>query len=142
MRAGVTGPSVMRAPKGDRASSIALASAAGGEMAPPSPTPLTSSGLRGRGMLEVDRLDERELVGPRQRVVHQGAGEELARRVVDDLLAEAPAHPLGDAAVDLPVHEQGIDHAARSRGPRRSARSRTRPVSGSTSTTATWTALA
>ena len=49
MRAAVTGPSVMRTPNGAKASSIALASAAGGEMAPPSPTPFTPSGLRGDG---------------------------------------------------------------------------------------------
>src|SRR2546425_12099573 len=49
MRAGVTGVSVMRTPNDASASSIALAMAAGGEMAPPSPSPLAPSGLRGDG---------------------------------------------------------------------------------------------
>ena len=38
-----------RTPNGARASSMALASAAGGEIAPPSPTPFSPSGLRGDG---------------------------------------------------------------------------------------------
>src|SRR5207249_11687908 len=48
-RAGVTGVSVIRTSNGASASSIALAMAAGGEMAPPSPSPLAPSGLRGDG---------------------------------------------------------------------------------------------
>ena len=105
MRAAVTGPSVMRTPNGAKASSIALASAAGGEMAPPSPTPFTPSGIAGRRDLEVHRLDERELVGARHGVVHEGAREELSLPVVDDLLDQPAADALGDAAVDLPVHD-------------------------------------
>src|SRR2546428_7074634 len=49
MRAGVTGVSVTRTPNDASASSMALAIAAGGEMAPPSPSPLAPSGLRGDG---------------------------------------------------------------------------------------------
>jgi hypothetical protein len=63
-------------------------------------------------MLQVNRLDERQLVGPWQRVVHEGAGEELPRLVVGDLLGEPAPHPLGDPAMDLPVHEHGVDHTA------------------------------
>src|SRR4029453_4960758 len=46
---GPSGARVTRTPKGDSASSTALASAAGGEIAPPSPMPLTPSGFRGDG---------------------------------------------------------------------------------------------
>src|SRR6185369_15004564 len=46
---GPRGVRVTRTLKGASASSTALAMAAGGEMAPPSPTPLTPSGLRGDG---------------------------------------------------------------------------------------------
>ena len=60
----------------------------------------------------MDRLDEGQLVGSRQRVVHQRPGEKLPSRVVHDLLGEPTAHSLGDPAVDLPVHEQRVDHAA------------------------------
>src|SRR5262249_1130959 len=47
--AAVNGVSVTHAPKGASASSTALAMAAGGEIAPPPPRPLTPSGLRGEG---------------------------------------------------------------------------------------------
>src|SRR5688572_32704960 len=46
---GLTGVSVIFTPKGWSASSMALAIAAGGEMAPPSPSLLMPSGLRGDG---------------------------------------------------------------------------------------------
>src|SRR5207237_6643154 len=48
-RAGLTGVSVTRTPQGSSASSIALAMAAGGEIAPPSPSPFTPSGFREGG---------------------------------------------------------------------------------------------
>ena len=47
--AGISGVRVILAPNGARASSTALAIAAGGEIAPPSPMPFTPSGLRGDG---------------------------------------------------------------------------------------------
>ena len=48
-RAADTGVSVTRTPKGASASSTAFAIAAGGEIAPPSPSPFTPRGLRGDG---------------------------------------------------------------------------------------------
>src|SRR6185503_16830346 len=48
-RDGPRGARVTRTPNGASASSTALAIAAGGEMAPPSPMPLTPRGLRGDG---------------------------------------------------------------------------------------------
>ena len=64
-RAAWAGLAVRRTPSGASASSIALAMAAGGEMAPPSPSPLAPSGLRGRRVLEVHALDQRQVVGAR-----------------------------------------------------------------------------
>jgi len=46
---GVSGTSVIRAPKGRRASSMAFAKVAGGGIVPPSPAPLTPSEFRGLG---------------------------------------------------------------------------------------------
>ena len=57
-------------------------------------------------------LERRHVRRARQRVVHQGAGHELARRVVDDLLVQGVADPVGDAAVDLPFDHQRVDHRA------------------------------
>src|SRR5262245_41472445 len=51
-----------------------------------------------RWTLQVPQLDARHIRRRRQRVLHQGAGEELARVVVDERLAEPAADPLGDAA--------------------------------------------
>src|SRR5439155_23273581 len=48
-RHGRAGVSVSRTPSGASASSIAFAIAAGGEIAPPSPSPFMPSGLRGEG---------------------------------------------------------------------------------------------
>jgi len=48
-RHGSAGVCVTRTPRGASASSMALAIAAGGEMAPPSPSPFMPSGLRGEG---------------------------------------------------------------------------------------------
>src|SRR5262249_50334365 len=47
---GLTGVALNSTPNGDSASQIALAIAAGGATAPPSPTPLTPSGLSGDGV--------------------------------------------------------------------------------------------
>src|SRR4029078_1913948 len=50
MRSGVRGMSVKRTPNGDSASSMAAMIAAGAGMVPPSPAPLTPSGLSGFGV--------------------------------------------------------------------------------------------
>ena len=50
MRAGVSGISAKCTPNGDNASSIAAMIAAGAGMVPPSPAPLTPSGLSGFGV--------------------------------------------------------------------------------------------
>src|SRR5258707_1136863 len=60
--------------------------------------------------LHVDGLDEGHLVGHGHVVLHQRARQELPRLVVAQRLVEAAADALGHAAVDLAVHEHGIDH--------------------------------
>src|SRR6266446_4918038 len=54
--------------------------------------------------------EERRVRGPRQRVIHVGAGQQLAFPVVDHVLAEGLADPLDDAAMRLAVDQQRIDH--------------------------------
>ena len=43
------------------------------------------------------------------RVVHERAGDQLAVLVVDRTLQERLSESLGDAAVDLSLHQQGVD---------------------------------
>ena len=53
------------------------------------------------------------VVGARQAIVHEGAGEQLPRLlVVDAVLVHGLAQPLCHAAVHLPVDQHGIDDAA------------------------------
>ena len=49
------------------------------------------------------------VAGHRQRVVHQGAGQELAALVVDEPLAQRLADALGHRAVDLALDDHRID---------------------------------
>ena len=60
----------------------------------------------------MDEVDRRDLVGARQCVVHQGAGQELARLVVDDFLEERAAEALRGAAVDLALDDHRVDRPA------------------------------
>ena len=80
--------------------------AGGMPMQPASPTPLAPSGLSGDGRARLLDLDVRHVGGARDRVVHQRAGQELAVRVVDDLLHQRLAQALGEAAVELALGEE------------------------------------
>ena len=57
-----------------------------------------------------DRL--RDVGRHRERVIHKGPTQELSALVVLKLFAQRGADALRDAAVDLTVHEQGIDHGS------------------------------
>ena len=59
----------------------------------------------------VERLDgqRRHVARPRQAVVHQRAGEELAGGVVHDFLAQGGAEPLHDPAVQLALDHGRVD---------------------------------
>ena len=52
MSSGLSGVALMRAPKGASTSSTAAVRAAAGASVPPSPTPLTQSGLIGLGVTQ------------------------------------------------------------------------------------------
>ena len=64
---------------------------------------------RGDGLVE---LEVRQSRGLRQRVVHHRAGQQLAVVAVDRALPERLADALGDAAVELAVHDQRVDLVA------------------------------
>ena len=50
------------------------------------------------------------MIGPRHRVIHEGAAQRLvARPIVDAALPHRLANPLGDPAVGLAVHDQRVD---------------------------------
>ncbi len=87
--------------------------AAAGAMIPLSPTPLIPSGLIAEGYSRCPHLERRHLVGPRERVLHEGAGEELAFLVVDQLFHQRAADPLHHAAVELSLHDHRVDGTAR-----------------------------
>jgi Zn-dependent protease with chaperone function len=74
--------------------------------------PLDAQGIAGGGVLQVLALDGGQVVGARQRVVHQRAGQQLAGVVVRHVLEKSSAHALGHPAVDLALDDDGVDHHA------------------------------
>ena len=75
------------------------------------------------GALDAQRIGEARLLierdrehgqpaCPRQRVIHEAGGDELAAVVVDHALAERLAKPLGEGAMHLAVDDERIDQAA------------------------------
>ena len=64
-------------------------------------------------MLGEGHRDGRHVVAARNRVVHEGAGEELARLVVDEAFHEPGGQALDGAALELRLHDRGIDGAPR-----------------------------
>src|SRR3990170_5038866 len=65
-----------------------------------------------RGEVEVVDLERRHHARARHRVVHEGAGQELAGVVIDQLLAQCRADALSQPAVDLPLHDHRVDGPA------------------------------
>ena len=82
-------------------------------MAPPSPRPLTPSGFSGTFRVQVRDLDRRNLACRRHAVVQQRPTQEIAMRVVRQLLPQRPADALRHAAHDLAIHDQRIDQRPR-----------------------------
>ena len=64
---------------------------------------------RGRDLVGGER-EIAEIVGPRHRVVHEGAAQQLAVRVVVDVLHQDLPGALGDAAMHLAVEQQRVEH--------------------------------
>src|SRR6266850_1296243 len=62
----------------------------------------------GRGGCEVADFEGGNVLGPRQRVVHERGRQQLALGVVDDRLQQRLAQPLGHRPVDLPLHDGGV----------------------------------
>src|SRR5207248_9420750 len=65
-----------------------------------------------RAGLGAGKLEVGQDVGGRHGVVAEGAGDELALVVVDDLFAEGLGGALGDAAVALAVEQHRVDDGA------------------------------
>src|SRR5687768_4783395 len=65
------------------------------------------------GMFVVADDDVGDLGRRGHQVVHQGAGDEVAGFVVDEMLVEGAADPLGDGAGDLAVDDLGVQGPAR-----------------------------
>ena len=109
----VSGMSSARTPRAASASSTALTTAGTAPWQPASPTPLAPSGFCSVGTVwSKPRVQVRQQVGARHRVVHERAGHELAGFVVDRLLDQRLPESLRDAAVHLPFRHQRIDHRA------------------------------
>ena len=74
---------------------------------------LDAQGIGGRGHFVEARRERGDVVGARQGVVHQRAGERLAARTVDDAdLAQRLPDTLNDAAMGLALDDQRVDGAA------------------------------
>ena len=103
----------MDAPARCSASLTAFITAGSAPIVPASPTPLTPNGLRGVSETLWPRVEIAEIVGARHAVILERAGEELARvRLVHHLLDERLADPLRDAALDLALAQERVQHAA------------------------------
>ena len=130
----------MLTPNGASASLIALSTAAGAPMAPPSPSPLACVIGRSVERLQMQELDRRDLAARRRQKIGERRGEDVAGFVIDDLFQQRVADALRDAADDLAVGDHRIDQAAGILGDDEPL-DRDPPVSASTSTIAAWQAL-
>ena len=91
---------------------IALATTAIGGRIGTSPTPRTPKGCRGFGTLDDHCIDQWQVGRDRHAIIKKPRVIETALLVVDVLLVERPADPLGDAALDLALYRAGMDGAA------------------------------
>ena len=80
---------------------------------PASPAPLAPSGLNLVGTGLLFDLHVRDHLGARHGVVDEARGQELAAlAVLDHLLHQDLAEALGDAAMDLALEPDRVDHRA------------------------------
>ena len=90
-----------------------MARAAPAAVMPPSPAPLTPSGLLGDGeVLGGDEPARRHVHGRGHQVVHEARGLGLSVLVVDELLQQRAADALGQTARHLALDDHGVDLAA------------------------------
>src|SRR2546428_2764746 len=66
-----------------------------------------------RAMLDQLHFDRRQVVGARDRVIHERAGQELASVIVDHGLHQPSTDTLGGAPVELPLDDHRVDGASR-----------------------------
>ena len=138
-RSGVHGMSTWRMPRWDRASITAFCTAGVAPIVPASPMPLTPRGLSGERVSVLDTSKEGNFGRRRHQVVDEGTGQRIAVFVVPDLLEQGLPAPAAIPPCCWPATMSGIEHeAAVVHGD--VAQERDRPVSVSTSTTATWVA--
>ncbi len=57
-------------------------------------------------------IESRQIIGTRQRVIHQRAGDKLALRVKGRMFMKRLADPLRDPAMHLTFQHQRVDHRA------------------------------
>ena len=112
MRRGVSGDSVISTPSGASASLTALAIAAGGAIAPPSPMPFWPNARVGRGRLHVIDAHRGHFGGAGQQVVGERRRQRLALRVERHLLVERGADALRRAAEHLAVDDHRVHQRA------------------------------
>src|SRR5262249_32830775 len=65
-----------------------------------------------RGDLDARRLGAADILSAREGIVEERPGQELAVRVVDELLVRRPTDALDGRAVLLPDDERRVEHAA------------------------------
>src|SRR5437660_315764 len=101
-----------RTPRCQRASMTALPIAAGAPIAPLSLAPLTPQRVARRRRYQEVGAKRRNIRRAWHGVIHERAGEELAGRIVDDVLAQGLADALGETAVHLAFHDHRVDDDA------------------------------
>ena len=57
-------------------------------------------------------FDARHIASAGQQIIHKGGIHDLSIFIEHQLFVEGVANALGNAAVDLPVQDEGVDHIA------------------------------
>src|SRR5215813_10715866 len=111
-RPGVAGIARSVTPSGASALITAFMIAAGAPIVPASPQPLAPSGLCVQSVVG-RQVENRNVVGPGQTIVHQRAGAELAAlSIINRVSVEGLADALDQPAVHLALDNQRVDDAA------------------------------
>ena len=86
--------------------------AAGAGMVPPSPAPLTPSGLSGFGVSTCSMRDARHVARRRQQIILECGGQRIGVVVVLHPFEQRVADAVGDAALHLAVDDHRVDDVA------------------------------
>ena len=101
-----------RTSNGASASATAFAIAAGGAIAPPSPTPLMPWGVCGDGLFNMTDLHLRHVNGGWDKIIHQRPRQELAVLIVESVFVQGRADSLSHATLNLTIDDCGVDNRA------------------------------